>query len=513
MLNYFSKLLAKIANSSTGLLILGGLTYANSLLNPFIWDDEQFIYKNSFVLQFDVWRIISSSVTHGAGVISNYYRPLTALSFSLDHMIWGLQPLGFHLTNLTWHLAAGVFLFWLLQQLFQLWQYQPRWPVAWLTAVAFMIHPLQTEAVTYINSRGDSLFAVGVLWAGLWLTLSLRHTNLKIAVNDTVIQISTATMMGLSFAGLIWATLAKEIGLAGVAITWIIVLSARATNLKSLKSSIHLSTSLLLYLIGSIFWVLGYLWARGTWLNFGSSFDFYQGSGLYAQSLLVRLLTFSKVIWVYLRLLLLPWPLHMERQVSLVVSWLEPWPWVTLALGATLLWWGWRQWQQSGQVWVWFSVAWCGIFLAPVSGIIPINGLLYEHWLYLPAVGWWLMVFGTAEAIWPKRWKTGATVVGLVIAAVWTGLTWRQNYIWGDRVRFYRYTLRHAESARLHNNLGMAYADAGNLQAAKESYLRALEITEYPQTHYNLSNLLRTLGDETGAETHLQRVQELMSEQ
>ena len=84
------------------LILIGAtfLAYFSSFSNPFIWDDEQFITSNAYVRNFDIGKIFTTNTVAGAGVQSNYYRPLTTLSFAVDTAIWGSNPFGFHLTNL-----------------------------------------------------------------------------------------------------------------------------------------------------------------------------------------------------------------------------------------------------------------------------------------------------------------------------------------------------------------------------------------------------------------------------
>jgi len=171
---------------------------------------------------------------------------------------------------------------------------------------------------------------------------------------------------------------------------------------------------------------------------------------------------------------------------------------------AGVLWLGWWEWKQKKTVWIGLGAAWFGGMLLPVSGVVPINGLLYEHWLYVPMVGVGVAAYGVwrmAKRTDLERLQDPFLKVMRVVVGVYVLLTWRQNYIWGEPVRFYEYTLKHGKAARLHNNLGMAYADAGKFEEALGQYERALATGEvYPQVHHNLGNVLLELNDVERAE-------------
>lgn len=477
------------------LLLLTGIIYLPSLTNPFIWDDEQFIYKNVYVQTFAIKEIFTQNTVAGAGELSNYYRPLTTLSFAIDYQFWGLTPFGFHLTNISLHILAGLLLWHILKKI-----RLTNWPRAVITSL-FLLHPLQTEAVTYINSRGDSLYTFFGLLSVLLLLLSYESVK-KISMYNLELLLTPWVLSLLAVVSYIASILSKEIGLA-VGGLLVLIIAWKSWHAKTpLKQYISgqkpiFTAAALVMLVGIIYLVL-----RGTLLNFQNSFDFYSDGSLYTESLLVRLLTFSKIIFIYLQLLIFPFPLHMERDTDLVTTLLSPWPWLSLTLIGGLIWSGWREWIKHNTTYVWLGMGWVGAMLLPVSGIIPINGLLYEHWLYTPVIGWGIMLTGLLS-LFPKISNYLYTHRVLLLSSlvlILGLLTIRQNYIWGDPIRFYSHVLRYSESARVHNNLAMAYADAGQPQDALEHYYIGLELSEnYPQIHHNIANAYLALGERENA--------------
>ncbi|MBI2010319.1 MAG: tetratricopeptide repeat protein [Candidatus Chisholmbacteria bacterium] len=561
------------------LAALGVIAYVPTLWGGFIWDDEQFIQKNVFLTSWEyVDEIFKTNTIAGAGMVSNYYRPVTTLSFLVDRQIWGLVPFWFHWHNMLIHVGAGVMLFFLLRAL-GLGERAAFW-----VAAIFLVHPIQTEAVAHADTRGDALYALW-LFAGLYLwTLSFRAFSHVGALRlpgsspfgsaqgkhsarraqpldfardrrgDTIALKSLATVSGvrmskgwlmiLSIFAYVMSFLSKEVGLAGAGLYGLVLVhqgirgtrSTRGTKgiksmegiatpmaalsrkleikgIKSIMGTLLSFRAQLIGLLGIAIVAGGYIWLRLTVLNFANSLNFHGVQSIYTESLWVRLMTFGKVFWIYLGLLVWPHPLHMERTSDLFTSFN---PWVAGVMGLFILMavLGWVEFKKRGSLWIWLGSVWYGVMLVPISGIVPINGLLYEHWLYGPLTGFLLVIYGLFSFLrnYVTRTRMRYLTYGLVVLmSVYMVLTWRMNWIWGEPKRFYEYTLRYAETARLHNNLGMAYADEGRVGEAIWQYRRALELAPefYPHIYHNLGNAYGVLGDVAEAEQFYRQAIEL----
>jgi hypothetical protein len=481
------------------------LTYVTSFGNQFVWDDEQFIYKNAYVTTFDLQRIFTESTTSGAGIGSDYYRPITTLSFAIDANLWGLHPLPFHLTNTTLHASAGIFIFLLLLQV------GLNRKVSFLISAVFLTHPLQTEAVTYINSRGDSLYTFFGMLSCLLFTLLVRNKkyelnlyNLQLTFSKTLISILVVLFYAFSI-------LSKEIGIAVVGIVLLLYFQKYLTgHTKNIFEFSSKNLAATITVLSSMAVSISYLILRGTVLNFTNSFNLYNDGSLYSENVFVRLLTFSKVLWIYIKLLFIPFPLHMERTVELVTTPVSIWPLLTFLLLIFICISGFREYKKNKSVYVFFGAAWFFGMLTPVSGILPINGILYEHWLYLPLVGFCCMLYGLSRLYLPKIGKDFFSshyifIVSVIILST-AILTIRQNYFWSTPIRLYEYLLEHTSSARIYSNLGMAYGEAGNTPKAIENYKKAIEINDsYPQTFHNLANSYRDSGQNSLAIENYQK--------
>jgi tetratricopeptide (TPR) repeat protein len=165
-----------------------------------------------------------------------------------------------------------------------------------------------------------------------------------------------------------------------------------------------------------------------------------------------------------------------------------------------------------------FGFLLCLTTLAPVSGIIPINGLLYEHWLYVPLAGFFIILFRAFTLLFSsflkQEWaKQLLFTIGGVIVFLFVILTTRQNNIWSDPITFYTYTLQFTKSARLENNLGMSYADIGDINNTIAHYKKSIILSpNYPQTHNNLGLAYLQSGQYDLAEKELKEALHLAPE-
>lgn len=157
-----SEILVWILPLAIGLLTL--LTFAPALRNGFVnWDDDRNIVNNHGYRGFDGDRLRWMFTTRFGG----HYQPLTWLSFAADHAIWGLNPFGFHLTNVLLHAVAAALFFWIALQVLRwvLDEAQTKTPTtlmwcAALAAAVFAVHPLRVESVAWATERRDVLSGV-----------------------------------------------------------------------------------------------------------------------------------------------------------------------------------------------------------------------------------------------------------------------------------------------------------------------------------------------------------------
>ena len=136
--------------------IVFGQTHRHAFVN---YDDDLYVYQNPVVEQGVTLDGIGWAFTHS---VAENWHPLTIMSYMLDAGFYGVNPGGYHLTNVLLHTAAVILLFLVLKEMTG-----ALWPSAFVAAV-FAIHPLRVESVAWIAERKDVLsgvFFMLTLWA------------------------------------------------------------------------------------------------------------------------------------------------------------------------------------------------------------------------------------------------------------------------------------------------------------------------------------------------------------
>ena len=147
---------------SVGITLLAFLVYLPSLWCGFVnWDDDIYVYANPDLRSLD-FNFIRWSLT---ALVNDHWYPLTIISFALDYTFWGLDPTGYHLTNVILHLLNTLLVFFLATRLFTIGNGNDTaygtGPLVTgvVTALLFALHPLHVESVAWVTERKDVLYA------------------------------------------------------------------------------------------------------------------------------------------------------------------------------------------------------------------------------------------------------------------------------------------------------------------------------------------------------------------
>ena len=148
------------------LVLMVWFVFGQTLTFDFVnCDDNVFVYENPIVLNGVTWNGVVRALTQMG---DTFYYPLAVLSFMVESELYGMNPAGFHATNIVLHSLSVVLLFFLLQRMTG-----SLWGSAFLAAV-FAIHPIQVEAVAWVAGRKDMLSGVFFL---LTLHAYLRYVG------------------------------------------------------------------------------------------------------------------------------------------------------------------------------------------------------------------------------------------------------------------------------------------------------------------------------------------------
>jgi tetratricopeptide (TPR) repeat protein len=436
--------------------IWGSLLYSNSLNGKFIWDDNDLVKNNVYIKSWsNIGKIFTKNIREGARREGNFYRPLQMLSYMVDYSLWKLNTVGFHLTNIILHILVALCVFWLIHLLWG------KWLLSLFTGFLFAIHPIHTEAVSYISGRADPLAALFILLCFIFYIKNLSKNHL------TFFIIIVATYIS--------ALLSKESSL----IVPLLLLIYHYVFRRKIKSHFFILLAI----------SLAYILLRVTLLK--STLPEIELSS----TLLQRVPGFFVAVTNYIRLLLLPFNLHMEYGNKLF-SFPEP----KAIVGAIIIFFltfSALKKKKYNPLFS-FSILWFLTALLPVSNLYPVNAYMAEHWLYIPSIGiftvaggyfWWLYE--------NKKLKIPAVSFLIVLSVFYSYLTIKQNIYWKEPLTFYERTLRFTrDSPKVYNNLANIYRDIGKKEEAIKFIKKAIEIdSQYPETYYNLGNVYYDVGE------------------
>lgn len=458
------------------LLTLGFICYGVVLNGPFLFDDEHFIQKNKYVQNFDLRQIFTTNVTEGANIEGNFYRPLQQTLYATLYALFGENALPFHLLQLLIHILNAFLLWWLIKQM--------GFPVegALAGAVIFLCHPVQTESVSYISGLAGPL---GFLFVLLGL-----HTTFQ-TFRQQVDGKKGAGLLCLSGLFYLFALFSKENMVVLMPILILLIGYMHASG-KQFNISMAGSAVLLIAVITAI-----YLYFRLTTFNFTpGATGLTDQKSIYTNSIWVRLSTFLTVLSNYFELIFFPKDLHYEKDYTAYVSLLTRkalpgilFTMITAAAVIAMLFL--KRWKTIGLGLGWFMAA-----LGPYSGIVPLNAMYLEHWLYIPLAGIAIVIASLFALPLQKHAKMLLTGFLVIASLASIARTIERNTEWADYEAFYLNELKYTdESARIYNNLGMYYADQGNYSKAIRFYKKAIQkFNRYPQTHHNLARIYTKQG-------------------
>lgn len=475
--------------SAAALVLVVTAAYANSFRGVMLLDDR-YIERTPALGDPALW-----------GELKKSMRPVVDLTYAVNQRIDGLAPVGYHVVNFLVHLAATLTLFGLVRRSLgapgvtgegirvkdgcekefshQQSNSRPRQHTILALAIALLwsVHPLQTQSVTYIAQRAESM-------AGLFYLLTLYciarsacgggSTAWQIgAVVACALGMSckqilvTAPVMAVFYDRAFWST------------SWAQVLSRRWKLYTGLAA-----TWGLLFLMGSV--------------REAVEKDAAVGFGVASVTPVQYLLTQFGVIRHYLRLSIWPDLLCLDYQWPVAHSFAEaagPAMFVLLLIGLTII--AWVRRPAEGFLGVWFF----GVLLT-TSSFIPIKDVIFEHRMYLSLASvaaiavlgvHWILRRRVGEPA-RARW-IGAALVSIAAAAL-VVRTHQRNRDYSSAARMWESVVeRYPHHARALNNLGAAYIESGRLVEA-EKYCREA-VKEDPSLNvaqYNLGHALMLAG-------------------
>jgi len=447
-------------------LALAAAAYARVLDGEFQFDDLRSISGNLAIKDLGAFlRGFGEALFHSG-------RPVTELTFALNYSAGRLDPWPFHLTNLLVHLGVTGLVFLFTRGVLRLARAARPAGVAVAVAGLFALHPLQSQAVSYVCQRAEAL-ASGLYLAALLLLLQAERRG--------------RSLVGVSLCVAATATFVLALGSKPIAVTapfaYLLVLLV-APSEEARRTLAPWPRRLALVAP----WLALDAWFSATTLH-GLEGAPDAGFGVAGVTPWTYFVTQWRAVATYLRLLF--WPSGQNVDWGLARSTgLDP-----ASLGAGLLLAGllataaalwWRARRAAGEDAAArrvaaLGVAWFLLVLAPTSSLVPIADVLVEHRAYLASWGILVAVGVLGERLVSRlpearRLPVAAGTVGaawLVLAAV----LYARNAVWTTQVALWADSVAKTPgNPRSHVNLGNAYRERGQVEPALREYRTALDL-------------------------------------
>ncbi|NNL77454.1 MAG: tetratricopeptide repeat protein [Desulfobacterales bacterium] len=459
------------------LVIIVILIYADTLTTPFIFDDISNIKDNPHIrVPFPSLRNLAWAGFHSPET----NRPIANISFALNYYFHGYNLVGFHLVNILIHIAAGIFLYFLIKATLTTPTLRSRYEkFGWIPFFAtfiWMVHPLQTQSIAYLVQRMNSM-------AAMFYVLSLLlYVRCRLAASP---QLKWSLFAGCVVSGVL-ACGTKEI-------------------------AVTLPLFIILY-EWYFFQGLSRQWARRHFLSLGGIVVLlifislaYLGDNPLARifsaynfrdfTLPQRALTEFRVVIFYISLLLWPQPSRLNLDHDFAISFSLTNPVTTLfsiaaitALIAAAIIIARREPLLS------FSILWFFGNLVIESSVIGLE-LVFEHRNYLPSMFAIAALVSLVFRYLKRSWLPAVSLC--IVGILFTAWTFERNRVWADEITLYQDSAEKSpQKARPHNNLGAALSRRGRLPEAIDQFRAALRIKpDYADAHYNLGYALARQGN------------------
>lgn len=471
----------------SAIILVGFLLYANTLsYKEFNYDGTIYLLNNPLLKDLDYYAklydvydfsTLDEQLGLHSDVITNFMlRPVAYLTFSLNYLMSGFDPLGFRIINLTIHICNSLLVFACIRLLLSLGssckklsQYSIRL-IPTTSAFIFLLHPMQTESVTYIMQRFSSLAALFYL-ATIWLYL--------VWVQRKQNGIMPGYIRWGSLVVLFFGMFVRESLFTAPILILLFELTVLGSGLKAglKRAAPHLMLlpviPLLVILVSAV--------QNYSSPSISKAINIVNYEGVSAiQYALMQMV----VVLKYLRLYILPYgqnidhdqPFNTLNQLPLIAAAAII---ILMVGGAYLLYHRNRDDVRCNLVFV--GVCWYFLALSVSSSFIPQTDLMAEHRAYFASVGFIVALICLADLLRTALGNSrinGLFVVAIVACcAILVVLTYNRNSVWQSAISLWGDSVKKSPAKdRPWFNLGMAYDASGAYGEALSCFQKAAEI-------------------------------------
>ncbi|MEO6246592.1 MAG: tetratricopeptide repeat protein [Opitutaceae bacterium] len=437
----------------------GLIAYANTFSAPFIFDDPAAIVETPMIGQlWPLEHVLSSPSANGVTLGG---RPLLNLTFALNHAISGTQVWSYHALNLLIHLLAGVTLFGIVRRTLTATRFAAdASSIALFSALLWTLHPLQTESVTYVVQRAESL--IGLLYL---LTIY------------AFIRAAGSGRLAWSATSVAACWLASGTKAVAATAPMLVLLYDRTWISGTVRAALRARPG---YYVG-----LALIWPMLGWLFLGTA----ERGGPAGLNVGVSPVAYAvsqlRAVTHYVGLSVWPSPLVIDHGGTLAFESIAaalPFAFFIAALLA-LTGFALSRFPAMGYCGAWFFVV-----LAPSSSVVPQLDTCVEHRIYLALAAPVVALVIGAFAVLGRR----APAILSATALVFAGLTLNRNATYRSEIGLWLDNVAHTPAnPRAHFRLGNALLAAGRAPAAVDAFHAAVRLKpDYFVAHSNLGNAL-----------------------
>jgi tetratricopeptide (TPR) repeat protein len=510
------------------------LLFLPALQNDFVnWDDNEYVYENTHIRSLDLksiqWMFTSF---HAAN-----WHPLTWLSHTADYAMWGLNPLGHHLTSILFHGLNTFLVVVLITRLIRLrhntsFKQEHALIAAAVTGLLFGIHPVHVESVAWVSERKD------VLYAFFYLLSILSYLRYRSSQKRRALSYSVCLFFFI--LSLMSKPMAVTLPFVLILLDWYPLGRIDFTSLFPSGRRV-LREKLPFFSLSIASSVLTLMAQR-------------KGEAFTSVNLLhldERILIAVRALIFYLYKMVLPLNLASFYPYSSKISFIEfeyVVPFAIVSIISILSIYFFRKQKILSVAWIYYIVT-----MLPVLGIIQVGDqAAADRYTYLPSLGPFLLAGLGAAYVWRKTIEKNRLLIKMLLISLSLVVlinlitdsskqikTWKNSRtLWNRELEIYpnvalayiklgityyyeghfKIAIEHYQKAldinprylEAHNNIGLAYFNSGFIDRAIEHYRIALRLKpDYLEAHYNLGLAYRSQGNKKKAEEHFTKAREL----
>lgn len=512
-------------------VFLGFLVYSNMLLNEiFLFDDFEYVIGNPIIQDFSYFNLSDP-------------RQVGYMSFALNYAIDGENPSGYHLFNVIIHVSNAAVVFFLIIVLFDIVSPEDseskKWhaAAAFLSGLIFLVHPIETQAVSYITQRFTSLCTL------FYLLSVLLYLMARVRLEKAQSHNTAYALYALSILNAVLAMKTKEIAFTipfTIAVLEFLLFKSSVFSKRRFIFLIPYMATLViipLSLIGPEWGLIKPGEGIAEVVRKDKLYD------LYERSPLVYLFTQFRVIVTYIGLLILPVNQKAVYDFKVSHSFFELK--VLLSLGLLLLIMGyavylWRKAagadadDASDYKLVSIGIIWFFITLSIESSIIPIKDVIFEHRVYLPSAGFFASCSVLLLRL-VRKIRVGVSdfvkigILALIIGIPLATGAYIRNEVWTDELKFWDDVVKKSPNKAIgYNNRGNAYGKLRQYELALRDIDRTIASfpknpgaklawedsdftpTNMAKTFMNRGQIYIALGDIVRAKADFNRAKQVM---